>query len=143
MGTWEGREERRQARLLERARRRQTVSQQITSQLQAAVASLPSAHADLRAKAESILAQKTQVGYPQLAAHWAAAIAKWCKAGCPTRTREERERIYAICRACPSKLFDHENQSCKVCGCAVKTSLLPINDKAAMATEKCAKKHWP
>jgi len=143
MGTWEGREERRQARLLKRAKRRQTVSQEVTIQLQAAVASLPPAHADLRARAEAILAQKTQFGYPQLAAHWAAAIAKWCKAGCPTRTREEREVLYLICHACPSKLFDHENQICKVCGCTVKKSLLPISDKAAMATEVCPKGHWP
>lgn len=107
-----------------------------------AVASIPDEHAQMRKQAEAILADNGNKDYLALAGHWGKAILKWTAAGCPTRTRAERQAIYEKCRACPDDMFDRDNQSCTVCGCTVKKSLLPVNDKAAMATEVCGKGHW-
>lgn len=72
--------------------------------------------------------------------HYAAALAKWFRAGCPVRTPAEAARIELICRACVH--FDATDESCKICGCKTSSRRWAIASKTKMATEKCPKGFW-
>lgn len=66
------------------------------------------------------------------------ALIKWNKAGRPTRTKEEVERIHRdICSPC--EWYDKEKQRCKGCGCKVTVGSIAVFNKLKMATEKCPK----
>jgi hypothetical protein len=73
------------------------------------------------------------------ARHYMAALAKWMKAGFPTRTDEEVERIVSICQS--NKCRGYVGGRCRFCGCQVNTGPAIVN-KARMATEDCPKKRW-
>lgn len=72
--------------------------------------------------------------------HYATALAKWFRAGCPTRTPEEAARIELICHSC--KHYDAKEEACKICGCKVSAARWAIASKSKMATEKCPRGFW-
>ena len=90
-----------------------------------------------------LLANDSGPSLPDKAKHWAAAVVRWCAAGCPVRSKELQEACRLTCQGCPSDQFDPKKEACKVCGCSVKKSRFAIRDKVAMATEVCHKDHWP
>jgi len=71
------------------------------------------------------------------AKHYAAALAKWTRAGFPKRSQEEVERIELICRACEHYIGGR----CNLCGCRVNLGPA-ITNKIRMATENCQKDKW-
>lgn len=77
------------------------------------------------------------------AAHWVTAGKRWTAAGWPVRTMADAETCHVICKACPSDEYNEKSDSCRVCGCKLKVSWLPLKSKPRMATEDCPKGHWP
>lgn len=74
------------------------------------------------------------------ARHYAKALVHWGKAGFPVREQSEVERIEReICRPCS----DYVKGRCRLCGCRVTASSLPIINKIKMATEHCRRGKWP
>jgi len=70
--------------------------------------------------------------------HYAAALARWTKAGFPRREQTEVERIEAeLCKPCEQ----YKNGRCGRCGCNVNASMALVN-KIAMGTEKCPLGKW-
>jgi GR25 family glycosyltransferase involved in LPS biosynthesis len=70
--------------------------------------------------------------------HYAHALARWAKAGFPTRTQEEVDRIlYECCQPCDS----YVNGRCAICRCRVNRGPAVVN-KIRMATEDCPKGKW-
>jgi formamidopyrimidine-DNA glycosylase len=82
--------------------------------------------------------------YPALTVQLLAykeAIIKWKKAGRPTRSKEEVDRIHNnYCLKCD--WYDKEKKRCRGCGCKVTKSALAIFNKIKMATEHCPKEYW-
>ena len=74
--------------------------------------------------------------------HYAIALAKWFRAGCPQRTQAEAEACEAICKSNPADCYDAENDSCKICGCPTSAKRWAIKSKTKMATENCPKGLW-
>ena len=75
---------------------------------------------------------------PEMAKRWAFALLKWRKAGYPTRTQSEVDRIVAICVKCKH----YVKGRCKLCGCCVSHSKIPIVNKARLFTEACMENKW-
>lgn len=71
---------------------------------------------------------------------YAAAVARWLRAGRPTRDDAETARLFAVCEACPK--YDAERGACSLCGCRVSRSPWALLNKIRMATESCPKGHW-
>jgi hypothetical protein len=79
-----------------------------------------------------------------LAELWSDFRAAWRTfkaAGSPQRAKADRDACLAICRACPSQLYDvhfgsHALARCQGCRCFVAL-------KSKMATEHCPRSHWP
>jgi hypothetical protein len=81
-----------------------------------------------------------------LAAHAAAALARWTRSGFATVDEAQVARRLAACRACPhlagpgsalqilASTGTDEKRVCTLCGCGVER-------KARMATEKCPAPH--
>ena len=74
----------------------------------------------------------------KMAKRWVTALLKWRAAGYPTRTQEEVDRIVAICVKCKH----YVKGRCKLCGCCVSHSKIPITNKAKLATESCPVGKW-
>jgi hypothetical protein len=74
--------------------------------------------------------------------HYVEALARWFRAGCPTRTQAEAEEREAICRTNRCKLFDAAAVGCKKCGCGVSATRWAIASKTKMATEVCPRGFW-
>jgi len=74
----------------------------------------------------------------KMAKCWASALLKWRAAGYPTRTQEEVDRIVAICVKCKH----YVKGRCKLCGCCVSHSKIPIVNKARLFTEACMENKW-
>lgn len=71
-------------------------------------------------------------------AHYSKALVKWGLSGFPVRTDEEVKAFHAICMEC-----NHQTEGrCRLCGCRVTKSSLPITNKIKMATEKCPVGKW-
>jgi len=70
--------------------------------------------------------------------HWAQALARWTRAGFPTRSQAEVERCLRICVKCDQ----YVGGRCKSCGCRVSKSRIAVANKLKMATERCPKGHW-
>ena len=69
------------------------------------------------------------------------ALMRWQKAGRPTRSKEEVDRIHIEhCSKCD--WYDKEVKRCRGCGCRVTTGALAIFNKIKMATEHCPKDLW-
>jgi hypothetical protein len=100
---------------------------------------IPDEHSFIR---ESVEAAISAPDFLKRGGHWIEALAKWRRAGYPVRPLTVREQLHIICAGCPSGLFDSDKQICKVCGCNVRASFLPVLDKAALGTEDCPKGHW-
>ena len=100
---------------------------------------IPPEHAEIRESVESAIAAPD---FLKRGGHWVEALAKWAKAGYPTRPLDIRRQLHVICHGCPSELYDPDKKICKVCGCNVRASFLPVLDKAALGTEDCPKGHW-
>lgn len=67
------------------------------------------------------------------------ALARWIKAGRPSRSSEEICGIYTThCRECDR--FDEGR--CGECGCNVNLQTMPMLNKIAMATEHCPLEKW-
>lgn len=66
------------------------------------------------------------------------ALIRWNKAGRPTRSQAEVERIHEKCCK-PCEWYDKEKQRCKGCGCKVTIGSVAVFNKLKMATEKCPK----
>ena len=66
---------------------------------------------------------------------YAEAVKKWASAGFPVRDKDEVQRIYEICKACPH--YDKSRQTCRLCGCKCNTNIFPLMNKLRMATESC------
>lgn len=69
--------------------------------------------------------------------NYTKAVAGWMKAGSPTRTKSEIDRIFAICQLCPQFISDDLRPRCRVCGCSLSQAPEGLNNKIAMATESC------
>jgi hypothetical protein len=85
------------------------------------------------------------IGEPGLLAkgqHYALALARWFRAGCPRRTPEEAQRCEAICRTNACGLYDVTTNGCKRCGCKLSSQRWAIASKTAMATELCPVRKW-
>lgn len=87
--------------------------------------------------------------------HWAQALARWTRAGFPTRPQHEVERCLRICVNCPTDNYVPDNPkctgeacrmktggTCKLCGCSVSKSRTAVFNKIKIATEDCPKNHW-
>lgn len=68
------------------------------------------------------------------------ALIRWQKAGKPTRSEEEVNKILETCKTCD--WYDEDKKRCRGCGCKVTTSSFAILNKAKMATEHCPKGEW-
>ena len=62
---------------------------------------------------------------------YAAAVARWLRAGRPTRSDADTDRLFAICQTCDR--YDAERGACKLCGCRVSRSGWPLVNKIRMA----------
>ncbi len=80
-----------------------------------------------------------QLGVPwKMAKSYAGALLRWHKAGYPTRTQGEVDRIHEEhCKPCENNIKGR----CKLCGCNVNRGMALLN-KIKMATEKCPVKKW-
>jgi hypothetical protein len=74
--------------------------------------------------------------------HYSMALAKWTRAGWPTRLPKDAAACEAICRSNQCHLFDDEQVACKKCGCYISAARWAIFSKTKMATEKCPKGLW-
>ena len=115
----------------------------IRGRLEYTLPGIPKDQPEIRAHVQAILAETTGPTLTDKAKHYAAAVVHWCAAGCPVRSPQLQEACRVTCQGCPSDQFDPETETCKVCGCSVRKSLLAVRDKVAMATEDCPKGHWP
>ena len=83
-------------------------------------------------------------GFPPLGMQILAykeALSRWIKAGRPTRSQEEVDRIHKdVCTPC--EWYDKEKKRCRGCGCKVTTSALAVTNKLKMATEHCPKEKF-
>ena len=70
------------------------------------------------------------------------ALIKWNKAGRPTRTQEEVDRIHREFCAVPCEWYDEGAGRCRGCGCKVTTGSIAIFNKIKMSTEHCPKDKW-
>lgn len=68
---------------------------------------------------------------------YARAIGKWKIAGSPVRSQKRIDEILSICQACPMFAMSGKRPHCKVCGCSMNSAPDGLNNKIAMATEKC------
>jgi hypothetical protein len=76
--------------------------------------------------------------YPSLLTqvnNYRLSVTRWIKAGRPTRTEGEIERLFIICKKCD--WYDVKTSRCKGCGCRVVPKGLAIVNKLKMATEHC------
>ena len=70
---------------------------------------------------------------------YAAAVAQWTLAGCPTRTDQEVENIFRVfCKPC----YLHRRGTCLECGCRVRSDGIALTNKIRMATQHCPIKRW-
>lgn len=75
-----------------------------------------------------------ELSWASKASNYAAALIKWIKAGRPTRTQAEIDRLLTEhCTPCDR----FRNGSCSSCGCRINRDTLPFKNKLAMATEPC------
>lgn len=70
------------------------------------------------------------------------ALIKWNKAGRPTRTQDEVERIHREFCSVPCEWYDEGARRCRGCGCMVTTGSIAVFNKIKMATEQCPKDKW-
>jgi hypothetical protein len=70
------------------------------------------------------------------------ALIKWNKAGRPTRTQEEVEKIHEEFCDVPCEWYDTDQKRCRGCGCKVTVGSIAILNKLKMATEHCPKDKW-
>lgn len=76
--------------------------------------------------------------YPPLAeqlGNAAKAAVRFVASGLATAGRTEYARRRAVCRACPSGLYDAAADRCRACGCLAAV-------KPWSAAESCPKGHW-
>ena len=74
----------------------------------------------------------------ELAIRYIRALWRWRKAGYPTRTEAEVQRIfYTFCNPPGQPCQHYVDGTCEKCGCHVNTSRIAITNKAAMLTEHC------
>jgi glycosyltransferase involved in cell wall biosynthesis len=71
---------------------------------------------------------------------YAAALSRWLRAGRPTRTDAETDRLYEICQSCPR--YDADRSACSLCGCRVARGGWAVTNKIRMATEDCPLGKW-
>jgi len=72
--------------------------------------------------------------------HYGQAIVTWSKAGWPTRSQEEVERIFRQhCKPCENNI----DGRCKLCRCCVNTNRIALRNKIKMATEHCPREDKP
>ena len=76
----------------------------------------------------------------KMAKRWVVALLKWRKAGYPTRTQKEVDRIVDVCKA--NECGEYTNGRCKRCGCCVSHSKIPIINKSRLSTESCPVGKW-
>jgi len=75
-------------------------------------------------------------------AKYLSARRKWIKAGRPVRTKEERERVFAICEACPFYVVKKTGKgACNKCGCGISKAKALFN-KLEWKTETCPANKW-
>lgn len=86
-----------------------------------------------------------KLGEPSLVekgSHYITALAKWTRAGFPTRTPIEAAACEAICQSNACGEYDAEAGACKVCGCRTSAGRWAIFSKTKMKTEVCPKGFW-
>jgi hypothetical protein len=70
---------------------------------------------------------------------YAQALKAWTTSGMPNRTDDEVQDILTtFCRPCSY----YKKGFCKVCGCRVNGSNVPLINKIKMATQHCPKRRW-
>lgn len=75
--------------------------------------------------------------------HYAVALARWTRAGCPERTQEQVEARVAICRSCDQFVVTNgDGGRCRKCRCRVSSNGISLVNKARMATEDCPLGKW-
>lgn len=78
--------------------------------------------------------------YEQLLSY-KGALSEWVKAGKPTRTQQEVEKIIEkFCKKCD--WYDRKAHRCKGCGCKVSKSSIAIINKVKMGNQHCPKGLW-
>ena len=77
---------------------------------------------------------------PEHVARWAAALARWIKAGRPLRTDEEVAEIVVVCKECDK--YKADSGRCSLCGCKILTPGMAILSKAKLGTERCPRDKW-
>lgn len=83
-------------------------------------------------------AERLGVGWDD-ARRYAKALARWAKAGYPTRPQPEVLRIMRDrCGRCEWNV----DGRCRKCGCRVNRSRIPLTNKIKMATEDCPLGKW-
>lgn len=70
--------------------------------------------------------------------NYGEAIKKHVFSGMKTRSQEEINRIFKICEKC--EFF--QNNSCRICGCAISNNPNAFRNKVAMASEHCPIGKW-
>ncbi len=105
----------------------------------------PEEIAEKKAEAERQQKETTEAGEklgwkPEHIIKYTRALARWIKAGRPTRTDEEVATIVAVCKGCDKYVVDKKR--CSVCGCGVSTGGLAIFNKARLEMERCPKDKW-
>lgn len=76
--------------------------------------------------------------YPPLSAQLltaAKAAARFVRSGLRLSGRREYRRRRAVCRACPSGLYDPAADRCRACGCLAAV-------KPWLGSETCPRGHW-
>jgi len=101
--------------------------------------------------AEPIAANTLPPKYPPLSVQawtYKEALIRWSKAGRPTRSEDEVERLHKICAGDPDnhlppcEWYDPEQKRCKGCGCRVTVGAIAVFNKLKMATEHCPKEKF-
>jgi hypothetical protein len=72
---------------------------------------------------------------------YARAVARWIKAGRPTRSEEEVQRLFEeYCSPC--ERYSATRKTCQTCGCRVASQGIAVKNKIAMLTEHCPLRKW-
>lgn len=78
---------------------------------------------------------RTGPGILSKAVSYSAAVVRWLSAGGKIRTEERQREIIEICKQCVH--YNHDNETCGICGCHLSVSKHGWKSKLAMATERC------
>ena len=75
---------------------------------------------------------------PRTVGRFAIAVTRWMAAGRPVRTADQVDRLLATkCNPPGAPCPQFDGSTCKVCSCPINAGVEPLQNKLAMATERC------